>query len=47
VLQLWQGVWRAGDDNTGRALSFMAGLVVLMVYTFDVRRRVRAAAEGE
>jgi hypothetical protein len=44
VLQLWQGLWRTGEDNTGRALGFMAGLVVLGVYAFDVRPRVARAA---
>ncbi len=45
VLQLWQGIWRAGDDNVGRSLVFMAGLVVLAVYAFDVRPRRRAASD--
>ncbi|MEZ5117641.1 MAG: DUF2516 family protein [Candidatus Nanopelagicales bacterium] len=43
-LQLWQGFWRPGDDNTGRTLAWMAGIVVIAVYFFDVRPKVKRAA---
>ena len=46
ALQLWQGVWRPDDDNTGRTLVFLAGLVVLGVYAFDVRPRLQAARDS-
>ncbi len=49
VLQIWNGVWRPGEENTGRVLAWIASLVIVVVYVVDVRPRLRdadAAADG-